>query len=471
MSRSIVNGAQVPHTEREISTEISIPNTSFPVATHAFVPGVLAGQAIDVRWRTTAGTATIHERTLVVEKLSSSFGASWAALEDTKLTALAKNTIRRVRFEVSNEGGLTSGPVAYELQVAETATCSAGAYATVPTAASGHWQVIDSTFLTDGEATFNISPGLTDEATTFVAGQLKDAGNTTGSITLDPDEHTEIEFSVQATTNATNGGDYCFRLYDATNIQILNTYSVYAEVSLVGDDLTQIHYRWRNDDGGEVGPNSPLQASETTNDTTASASDVLVSGMTITPGAGDYHVWFSGSVEGTATNSTQFVSLYVNGAQLPHTEREVLTEGSILNTSFPVATHALVTGVLAGQAIEVRWRTTAPTATMHERTLVVTPINPADSTQASATADDTTVSTSDVVARAACPSPRARETITSGSAVRSKTRYRCRLRTSISSSPSTSMAYRSARASVRSRWRSPFPIPPFPSPPTHGSRE
>ena len=302
-----------------------------------------------------------------------------------------------VRFEISNEGGVTSGPVAYELQVAETATCSSGAYTTVPTAATGHWQVIDSTFLTDGEATFNISPGLTDEATTFVAGQLKDAGNTTGSITLDPDQFAELEFSVQATTNATNGGDYCFRLYDATNNQVLDTYSVYAEVSLIGDDLTQAHYRWRNDDGGEVGVNSPFQVSETLDDTTGSASDVLLSGMTITPGAGDYLVWFSGSLEDSSASSTQYVSLYVNGAQLPHTERQVVTEGSIPATSFPVATHALVTGVLAGQAIDVRWRTTAPTATMHERTLVVTPINPANSTEVSGTPDDTTGSASDVL--------------------------------------------------------------------------
>jgi len=135
-------------------------------------------------------------------------------------------------------------------------------------------------------------------------------------------------------------------------------------------DLTQIHYRWRNDDGVEAGNNS-IQASDTTAPTTTSASDVLVSGMTITPGAGDYHVWFSSSVEGNTGGTRQFVSLYLNGVQIPHTEREIFTEGSIPNTSFPVALHARLTGVLAGQAIEARWRTTAGTATMYERTLVV----------------------------------------------------------------------------------------------------
>ena len=229
-----VNGAQVAHTQREIFTEGSIPNTSFPIATHAYVTGLGAGQTIDVRWRTEGGTATMHERTLVIQKLASGSGATFTLAEDTKLTDLAKSTIQRIRFGVSNEGVSSSGPVTYELQVAETATCSAGSYATVPTGSAGHWQVIDSSFITDGEATSDISPGLTNDATTFVAGQLKDTGNTTGSITLASDEFTEIEFAVQATTNATDGGDYCFRLYDATNNQVLDTYTVYAEVQLAG---------------------------------------------------------------------------------------------------------------------------------------------------------------------------------------------------------------------------------------------
>ena len=84
----------------------------------------------------------------------------------------------------------------------------------------------------DGEATNNISPGLTDDATTFVAGELKDTGNTMGTVTLASDAFTEIEFAVQATANATDGGDYCFRLYDATNNKVLDTYINYAEVQV-----------------------------------------------------------------------------------------------------------------------------------------------------------------------------------------------------------------------------------------------
>jgi hypothetical protein len=484
---------------------------------------------------------------------SSGSGATWAANEDVKLTGLAKGSTRRVRFEVSNEGGTSSGGVTYQLQVAQTSTCSTGTYSAVPTDTSGHWQIVGSSYFTDGDATSNVNPGLFDESATFVAGQLKDGGNTTGSITLAGNQFTEIEFAVQATTNATDGANYCFRLYNTTAGAVLDTYSKYAEATLAGssttltlanhgsgqvsdaftsttpvtavlyrfdltrtgtvtvsnirvnyttaggivdgdvtagalyrdnnndgvvdggdtalqtgvngsggqlaftalgespgtsgtnylvqvtvanlvagdtttlsvgaadldvieggvtesgsitnathtqdvpNNLDQIHYRWRNDDGGEAGSGTPTQVSATADTTTTSGADILVGGMTITPGAGDYHVWFTGSLEASDT-SYQFVSIYVNGVQLAHTERQIYTEASIPDNTFPVATHARVTGVGAGQAIEVRWRTTAgTTATMHERTLVVTPIVAADSLEASATADTTTTSTSDVL--------------------------------------------------------------------------
>ena len=148
---------------------------------------------------------------------------------------------------------------------------------------------------------------------------------------------------------------------------------------------------------GTGGFSFPTQASATVDTTTASATDVAVSSMSITPGAGDYLVWFSGSVENSSTGF-QYVSLYLDGSQIAHTEREIRTEGSIPATSFPVASHVRLTGVTAGQTIDVRWRTTAGTATMHQRTLVVEPMTPADTFEASSATDTTTSSTSDVLA-------------------------------------------------------------------------
>ncbi|MGA1794649.1 MAG: DUF2341 domain-containing protein [bacterium] len=158
--------------------------------------------------------------------------ATFAAAEDEKLLGLTLGTPMRVRFEVSNEGTQDADPATYQLQVAETADCGTGVYTAVPTDASGDWQIIDSTYITDGEASANTASGLTDENLTFVPGDLKDAGNTTGGISLATDEFTEIEFTIQATYNATFGGDYCFRLYDATSGVPLDSYAVYAQVQL-----------------------------------------------------------------------------------------------------------------------------------------------------------------------------------------------------------------------------------------------
>jgi hypothetical protein len=159
-------------------------------------------------------------------------GMTYPELEDTKLTELGKATQMRLRFQVHNSGGQSSAAVTYQLQVAETATCSSGTYAAVPTGTSGHWQITGSSYFADGDPTSNIAGGLSDAGSTFVTGELKDAGNTTGSITLDADDFTEIEFTIQATSNATDGGDYCFRLYDTTGAAPLDTYTKYGEVSL-----------------------------------------------------------------------------------------------------------------------------------------------------------------------------------------------------------------------------------------------
>jgi hypothetical protein len=163
----------------------------------------------------------------------SSVGADFAADEDTKLVGLDKGSVRRLRFLVSNTGGQSSGAVTYQLQVAQTSTCGSGVYSAVPTDTSGHWQIVNSTYITDGQATSNISPGLTDPVGgTFVAGQSKDAGNTTGSITLGVSRFTEIEFSIMATSNAIYGVDYCFRLYNSAVGAPLDTYSAYATVRM-----------------------------------------------------------------------------------------------------------------------------------------------------------------------------------------------------------------------------------------------
>ncbi len=164
--------------------------------------------------------------------------ATWAAAEDTALTGLAKDTTRRVRFQVLNANTIATS-AAYRLQVALTDTCSTGTYTDV-LAGSGPWQIVDSGNITDGEATTNVAGGLTDAGSVFVAGQVRDAASTTAAAALDTDEFTEVEFAVQATTQTVSGASYCFRLLDATRTSPLRQYSSYAEVTMAGtlDTLT-----------------------------------------------------------------------------------------------------------------------------------------------------------------------------------------------------------------------------------------
>lgn len=102
----------------------------------------------------------------------------------------------------------------------------------------------------------------------------------------------------------------------------------------------------------------------TTNATSFTATD-----LSLTPGAGDYLVWFSASVRCDAANSLQIVVLYANGTQVGYTQRRFFTEQSIPNTEVPIAFQARVLGLGAGQTLEVRWQTTAGTARMYNRTL------------------------------------------------------------------------------------------------------
>ena len=95
----------------------------------------------------------------------------------------------------------------------------------------------------------------------------------------------------------------------------------------------------------------------------------VATGLSITPGAGTYLVWFSSSVEGSA-DAVIRVSIYAGTNRIGASERRFRSEGSIVGTPVPIATQATVT-VGASEAITVQWQTSATTASMHERTLTV----------------------------------------------------------------------------------------------------
>ncbi len=160
--------------------------------------------------------------------------ATFAVTEDKKM-GLAKQTTKRLRFLVNNTGGTTLP--AFQLQVAETATCSSGTYYPVGggSGAGTHWAMSASGYLADGGMTSNVASGLTDPgSTSFVGGQVKESGSTTGTLSVGANEFVEVEYSIQATASATSSGDYCFRLYDAYQQSPFGTYTNYAQAQVLG---------------------------------------------------------------------------------------------------------------------------------------------------------------------------------------------------------------------------------------------
>lgn len=116
---------------------------------------------------------------------------------------------------------------------------------------------------------------------------------------------------------------------------------------------------------------SATEVSFSSNLTVTSTTDVLMTGMTITPVAGTYMVWFSTWLTHSNGNATITMSLYVGGVQKADSIRVAIPfvgALSAITQDMPLATNALVT-VNGSQAIAIDWRTSTGTATAHHGTL------------------------------------------------------------------------------------------------------
>lgn len=105
---------------------------------------------------------------------------------------------------------------------------------------------------------------------------------------------------------------------------------------------------------------------------TATTSDTLMSGMTLTPAAGSYLTWFSCDINSATTGSVTSISIYVGGVQKADSLRKVQPfDGGTLSATTArcgVATNGVVS-VNGSQAIEIRWSDSNGTNTVNARTL------------------------------------------------------------------------------------------------------
>ncbi len=112
------------------------------------------------------------------------------------------------------------------------------------------------------------------------------------------------------------------------------------------------------------------QATATGSTTESTATFQVVSGMTITPGAGSYLVWFSGSWENDTNNRVIFLAIFENGVEVA--QSEVRLDIRNADVPMPLSTHALITSLGDSQDIDIRWSADGTgTRTMHERTFTI----------------------------------------------------------------------------------------------------
>jgi hypothetical protein len=159
-------------------------------------------------------------------------------VQDTATSSIAKNTGKRLRIEIANEGGTQASYTTQQFRIEyglKVTTCSAISSWVDVGSVSGDWDMFDSQYLTDGGNTTNISVssgGVTDENNSFVGtGAIKDTGSQTSALSLSSLSFIELEYSIQALSGATDGGTYCFRVTNAGSSSLF-TYSVYPEATI-----------------------------------------------------------------------------------------------------------------------------------------------------------------------------------------------------------------------------------------------
>jgi hypothetical protein len=112
-------------------------------------------------------------------------------------------------------------------------------------------------------------------------------------------------------------------------------------------------------------------ATNTGTTTTTSTSDTLLDSMTLTPGAGDYMLQFGTSLS-LSTTSSVYVSVYVNGVKVAASERRLtVADLKVQDSVVPLHIGYILTGVLAAQAIEIKWRVGSGTATSYQKSLML----------------------------------------------------------------------------------------------------
>ncbi len=158
-----------------------------------------------------------------------------AGVENTPLVEFAQNEVIRLRLGVTNTGTVASVVARYQIEYApKITTCDMATVWTDIDASLDGWDMHDSTFLTNGETTTNISigsGGVTNGSGSFIAanGGVRDTESLTATTTIPNGNYLDVEFSITSTDFTSFDTTYCFRV--SANGTPFNAYTQYAEIT------------------------------------------------------------------------------------------------------------------------------------------------------------------------------------------------------------------------------------------------
>ena len=180
-----------------------------------------------------------------------------AGVENTGLVDLPRNQPRRLRIALSNEGSTSTLSTNFELEfgVANPTCGDVGTWTGVDDADDA-WNMHNSSFITNGTDSTDIatsSGGVSNPNSSFASpnGGLLDTTSQTNSITLTSTEFVEYEFSLVASTTASQGSTYCFRLSEGG--AVLGQYIEYPTASIAADvNVSSVGNQVANAEIGDV---------------------------------------------------------------------------------------------------------------------------------------------------------------------------------------------------------------------------
>jgi len=164
--------------------------------------------------------------------------------EDTSFDTFSASQNKRLRLEISNEGGAASESVGFLLEYGlKETTCGAISTWVDLGAGGGDWDMFPTDNLTDGNNTTDIidsNKGAVSNANpTFKSSNagVKDTSSLVAAMALTYEDYVEMEFSIKP--NVTSG-TYCFRVTDGGSTTNF-TYSVYPETTVLANQAPTIN--------------------------------------------------------------------------------------------------------------------------------------------------------------------------------------------------------------------------------------